>query len=63
MNAAVDHYEGQECDYQIRNRNSNSSTNRGGFKSFNRPTYARSRGQGPRQHNGMHRRRRKKIQW
>ena len=63
MNAAVDHYEGQELDYQIGNRTSNSVTNRGGFKSSNRPQYSRNRGKGPRQYNGMHRRRRKKIQW
>ena len=63
MNAAVDLYEGQEFDYQVGNRNSTSNKRRGGFKSYNRPQYARKRGSGPRQHNGMHRRRRKKIQW
>jgi len=61
MNAAVDHYEGQEIDYRACNR-ANGPTRRGGFKKLNRPKHSR-RGSGPRQHNGIHRRRRKKIQW
>ena len=60
MNAVVDHHDGQECEYRVSARPGNSNRTRG-FKASNRPKH--SRRSGPRQHNGMHRRRRKKIQW
>lgn len=61
MNTAIDRYEvsGAEFGAEFNRKSTGDRT----FKSSNRPRFSRKRGKTPRQHNGMHRRRRKKIQW
>lgn len=61
MNTSKTNYsEDHNADYSVtfRSRSESPSGSR-----TSRPTFGRSRGKNPQQHNGIHRRRRKKIRW
>jgi len=61
MNMASNDYEDQEIQYktEFRYRGDRPAAK----QQSSRPTYGRRRGKAPQQHNGMHRRRRRRIMW
>ncbi len=60
MNTAITNCEDREIEYQTASRKTETPTRP---KRSQRATYARRRGKIPSSHNGMHRRRNKKVRW
>lgn len=60
MNTSQSSYSDDGQDFSIQYRRGSETPRR---PKSQRPTFGRSRGKTPQQHNGIHRRRRKKIRW